>query len=220
MQQRIHELMELCTILQRQQSYMAAKIKDQDKEISELKARVNFLEDKESRNVEPTQEVAPITGGIISMEAMNILTSRGAAASVSPSDVLLTVGVPTVSGSFPTVCAIFTTASVEQIDAQVAREMEEEFARENQRLSEQLARDFEITRLHAEEELKIMIEGLKIDQRSAKRVKTSKSVSEDVSEEELKRIMQLVPLEEVYVEALQMANDLILKIHNIANSPG
>nr|GEY60038.1 hypothetical protein [Tanacetum cinerariifolium] len=42
----------------------------------------------------------------------------------------------------------------------VAREIEEEFARENQRLSEQLVRDYEIARLYAEEELKIMIEGL------------------------------------------------------------
>nr|GFB65628.1 hypothetical protein [Tanacetum cinerariifolium] len=48
----------------------------------------------------------------------------------------------------------------EQIDAQVAREIEEEFARENQRLSEELAKDSEIARLHAKEELKIMIEGL------------------------------------------------------------
>nr|GEX06621.1 hypothetical protein [Tanacetum cinerariifolium] len=48
----------------------------------------------------------------------------------------------------------------ELIDAQVAREMEEEFARDNQRLSEQLARDSEIARLHAEVELKMMIEGL------------------------------------------------------------
>nr|GEX01301.1 hypothetical protein [Tanacetum cinerariifolium] len=48
----------------------------------------------------------------------------------------------------------------EHIDAQVAKEIEEEFARENQRVSEQLARDSEIARLHAEEELKIMIEGL------------------------------------------------------------
>nr|GFC20630.1 hypothetical protein [Tanacetum cinerariifolium] len=48
----------------------------------------------------------------------------------------------------------------EQIDAQVAREMEEEFARENQRLSEQLARDAEIARIHTKEELKMMIEGL------------------------------------------------------------
>nr|GEX62681.1 hypothetical protein [Tanacetum cinerariifolium] len=123
----------------------------------------------------------------------------------------------------------------EQIDAHVAREMEEEFARENQRLSEQVARDSEIARIHAEEELKMMIEGLdrsneviakhliwkqwedfvpmsseeetervkrqglKIDQGSLKRVKISKGVSE----EELKGMMQLYPLKEVYIKALQ-----------------
>nr|GEV63451.1 hypothetical protein [Tanacetum cinerariifolium] len=92
------------------------------------------------------------------MDAVNILSSGGTPASVSTADVLPTVGVPTVSGGFPTVSVIFTTASV--IDAQFAREMEEEFVRENQRLSEQLARDSEIERLHAKEELKIMIEGL------------------------------------------------------------
>nr|GFC61805.1 hypothetical protein [Tanacetum cinerariifolium] len=50
-----------------------------------------------------------------SMEAVNILSSGGAAfstASVSPADVFPTAGVPTVSGSFSTVSAIFTTASV------------------------------------------------------------------------------------------------------------
>nr|GEY14133.1 retrovirus-related Pol polyprotein from transposon TNT 1-94 [Tanacetum cinerariifolium] len=106
-----------------------------------------------------------------SMEAANILTSGVEAASVSPVAGVSTTGVPTVSGSFPTISAIFTTASVkmvesevlkkrklqEQIDAQVAKEMEEEFARENQRMSEQLARDSKIARLHAEEELKMMI---------------------------------------------------------------
>nr|GEW86751.1 hypothetical protein [Tanacetum cinerariifolium] len=351
--------------LQRQQSQTAAKIKAQDLEISGLKARVKSLKDKNRRSAEPTQEDAPITGGIMeigeelgadkstelesndteemvnvlsSMEASNILTSGGAPASVSPVDVLPAAGVLTVSGSFPTVSAIFTTASVvtpytrrprgitirssqhmrspiigvkdkgkqkvvesevlkkrklqEQIDAQVAKEIEEEFARESQRLSEHLARDYEIARLHAEEELKMMIEGeklelinelvkyqdhrakilkyqaqqskplskkeqrefymavlkshagwktkhfrgmtleqikekfipvwkqledfvpmsskeeservkrqgLKIDQGSSKRMKTS----EDVSDEELKGMMQLVPLEEVYVEALQL----------------
>nr|GFC85367.1 hypothetical protein [Tanacetum cinerariifolium] len=47
MQQRLYELMELYTSLQRQQSQMADKIKDQDIEISRLKARVKSLEDKE-----------------------------------------------------------------------------------------------------------------------------------------------------------------------------
>nr|GEV03614.1 hypothetical protein [Tanacetum cinerariifolium] len=339
-------------------------------EISGLKARVKFLEDKERRRAEPTQEDAPIIRGIMeieeelgadkstelwsndteemvnvlsSMEAVNILTSGGAAASVSPGDVLPTVGVSTASGSFPTASPMrspiirakdkgkekVVESKVpkkrklqEQIDARVAREIEEEYARENQRLSEQLARDFEIARLHAEEELKIMIEGLdrsnkviakhlreyeqvvadlsvrekleliselvkyqdhrakilkyqaqqskplskkeqrefymsvlrshvgwktkhfrgmaleqikekfipiwkqyegfvpmsskeeskkvkrqglKIDQGNAKRMKTS----EDVSEEKLKGMMQLVPLEEVYVEALQVKHPII-----------
>nr|GEV02290.1 hypothetical protein [Tanacetum cinerariifolium] len=267
MQQRIHELMELCTSLQRQQSQMAAKIKDQDQEISELKVRVKFLKDKERRSVEPTQEDALITKEIMeigeelgadkstelgsndtedivnvlsSMEATNILISRGTAASVSPVDVFSTAGVPTVSGSFPTISVIFTTANVvtpytrrprgitigssqpmrspiigakdkgkekvvesevpkkrklqEQIDAQVAREMEEEFARENQRLSKQFARDFEIARLHAEEELKIMIEGLdKNNEVIAKHLREYEQAAADLSVgEKLELISELV----------------------------
>nr|GEY85921.1 hypothetical protein [Tanacetum cinerariifolium] len=97
------ELMELCTGLQRQQTHMAVKIKAQDLEISILKARVKFLEDKDRGSAEPSQD---------SMEAMNILTSRVAAVSVSTITGVSTIGVPTVSGLFPTVSAIFTTASV------------------------------------------------------------------------------------------------------------
>nr|GEW74304.1 synaptobrevin, longin-like domain protein [Tanacetum cinerariifolium] len=44
---------------------MAAKIKDQDLEISGLKARVKVLEDKDRGSSEPTQEDAPIRGGIM-----------------------------------------------------------------------------------------------------------------------------------------------------------
>nr|GEV26698.1 hypothetical protein [Tanacetum cinerariifolium] len=47
-----------------------------------------------------------------------------------------------------------------QIDAQVAKEMKEEIVREDQRMNEQLVRDAEIARIHAEEEVKMMIEGL------------------------------------------------------------
>nr|GEW49885.1 hypothetical protein [Tanacetum cinerariifolium] len=84
------------------------------------------------------------------MEAANILSSGGVAASVSPVDVFPTAGVPIVSGSFPTVSAIFNTASV----------VTPYTRRENQRLSEQVARDYEMARIHAEEELKLMIKGL------------------------------------------------------------
>nr|GEY52003.1 hypothetical protein [Tanacetum cinerariifolium] len=94
--------------------------------------------------------------------------------------------VPTESPTIPTIALIFTTATdsipytkrkekekmvesdtpkkkkklQEQIDVQVARELEEEMARDAQRRNEQIARDVEIARIHAEEELQIMINGL------------------------------------------------------------
>nr|GFA93455.1 hypothetical protein [Tanacetum cinerariifolium] len=54
-----------------------------------------------------------------------------------------------------------------------------------------------------EEAERVKRKGLKLDQGISKRMKTS----EDVSEEDLKGMMQLVPLEEVYVEALQATKD-------------
>nr|GEX34872.1 hypothetical protein [Tanacetum cinerariifolium] len=177
MQHRIHELMELCTILQRQQSHIVAKIEAQDLEISELKARVKSLEDKSRRNKSTelgrndTEEMVNV---LSSIEAANILTSGGAAASVSPAEVLPAASVPTVSGSFPTVSAIFTTASM--------------------RLSEQLARDSEIARLHAEEELNIMIEGLdKSNEVIAKHLQEYEQAEADLSVgEKLELINELV----------------------------
>nr|GEX66875.1 hypothetical protein [Tanacetum cinerariifolium] len=170
--------------------------------------------------------------------------------SVSPT----TISVPTGSDVVPTASPIFTTATVstpysrrkgkekmvesetpkkkklqEQMDVQMARQLEEEMAKDAQRMNEQIARDAEIVRIHAEEELQIMIDGLNrnneivakylqkyeqlaaelsIEERielisdldSAKKVKTL----EKISEEDLKAMMQLVPVEEVYVEALQL----------------
>nr|GEX76724.1 copia protein [Tanacetum cinerariifolium] len=121
MQQRLHELMELSTSLQKQQSQMADKIKDQDIEISGLKARVKSLEDKERRRADKSikkgsTDTEEMVNVLSSIEAANILSSGGIAFStvcVSPADVFPTTGVPTVSGSFPTVSAIFPTASVE-----------------------------------------------------------------------------------------------------------
>nr|GEZ34663.1 hypothetical protein [Tanacetum cinerariifolium] len=203
MQQRIHELIELYTILQRLQSQMVAKIKYQDLEISGLKARgIKDIREELGANKSTelgSNDTKEMVNVLSSMEAANILSSGGAAASVSPADVLPTAGVPTVSGSFTTTSMVtpYTRRSrgiiirssqpmripiisakdkgkekvietevpkkkklQEQIDAQVAREIEEGFSQKNQRLSEQVARDSEIARMHAEEELKLMIEGL------------------------------------------------------------
>nr|GEX48779.1 hypothetical protein [Tanacetum cinerariifolium] len=51
-----------------------------------------------------------------------------------------------------------------------------------------------------EEGERVKRKGLRLEHESAKKVKTS----EEVSEEDLKEMMQLVPVEEVYVEALQL----------------
>nr|GFB40212.1 hypothetical protein [Tanacetum cinerariifolium] len=48
----------------------------------------------------------------------------------------------------------------EQIDAQVARELEEQQEKEDMRMNEQIARDAEVARIHAEEELQGMIDSL------------------------------------------------------------
>nr|GEU85323.1 hypothetical protein [Tanacetum cinerariifolium] len=97
--------------------------------------------------------------------------------------------VPTVSIPpaivVPTASLIFTTAAVatpytrrkgkkkmvesdtpkkkklqEQMDVEMARQLEKEMARDAQRMNEQIAMDAEIARIHAEEELQIMIDGL------------------------------------------------------------
>nr|GEX97925.1 hypothetical protein [Tanacetum cinerariifolium] len=180
--------MELCTGLQRQQTQMAAKIKAQDLEISGLKARVKFLEDKDRGRAEPSQEDALIKGGTVS---------------VSPICVATTIGVPTVSGLFPTISVIFTTASV--IDAQVAREMEEKSARENQRLSKQLVRDSEIARLHAEKELKMMIEGLdRSNEVIAKHLQEFEQAAADMSVgEKIELINELVKYQDHHAKILK-----------------
>nr|GFC96818.1 hypothetical protein [Tanacetum cinerariifolium] len=61
---------------------------------------------------------------------------------------------------------------------------------------------------------------IRFEQESAKKLKTSEEVSEEVKspdevlKEKVKEMMQLVPIEEVYVEALQVTHPLIdWKVH-------
>nr|GEV07959.1 hypothetical protein [Tanacetum cinerariifolium] len=118
---------------------MASKITAQDLEISNLKARIKLLEDKDGGGAEPSGEDATIKGRsletgeeagvekstkrgsndteelvnvLTSMDAANILTSGVQAVSIPPVTKVSNIGVPTGSGLVPTVSAIFTTASV------------------------------------------------------------------------------------------------------------
>nr|GFD32037.1 hypothetical protein [Tanacetum cinerariifolium] len=148
------------------------------------------LETEEEAGVEKSTERGSnnkeeLVNVLTSLDAASILTSGVQVVSVPSAAEVATVSVPTGSGMIPTTSLIFTTASVvtpysrrkgkenivesdtpkkkklqEHIDVQVAREMEEQIARENQRRSEQIAKDAEIARIHAEEELQMLIDGL------------------------------------------------------------
>nr|GEW14949.1 retrovirus-related Pol polyprotein from transposon TNT 1-94 [Tanacetum cinerariifolium] len=132
-----------------------------------------------------SNDIEELLNVFTSLDVANILTSRLQVVSVPPAAEVSTVGIPTGSGLVPTASLIFITASVvtpysrrkckekmvesdtpkkkklqEQIYVQVAREMEKQMAREDQKRNEQIARDAKIARIHAEEELQMMINGL------------------------------------------------------------
>nr|GEU95249.1 synaptobrevin, longin-like domain protein [Tanacetum cinerariifolium] len=187
MQQKLNELTNLCTRLQRQQDEMALKITAQDLEISQLKARVRLLEDREGGAIERSTE----KGSNDTEEMVNVLTfldattvlSSGVSVSISPVTEVSIAEVPTGSGSIPTASPpgtgvsssgvstgngsvptaslIFTTATVATPYTR-RKEME----RDAQRMNEQIIRDAEIARIHAEEELHIMIDGLDMNNES------------------------------------------------------
>nr|GEU83419.1 hypothetical protein [Tanacetum cinerariifolium] len=174
MQQKLDELMALCTSLQRQQSEMVSKFAAQELEIINLKARVKLLKDREGGGITQSRDNAPIKGRSLdegeeaakkgsddTEEMVTVLTSLDAATVLSsrvnevptgsgsiPTAGPPTTRVPTGSEVVPTISPIFTTAT------------ERGNGRDAQRMNEQIARDAEIAIIHVEEELQMMIDGL------------------------------------------------------------
>ncbi|GJX62379.1 hypothetical protein Tco_0295279 [Tanacetum coccineum] len=105
-------------------------------------------------------------------EMANVFTT--ASPPVPPVSLFVPTVAATASEKDSTAAVITTTTAVtpytrrtrasrgvqEQMSEHLAREPEEEFAQENQRLREQAARDGKIARLHTEGELKMMIDEL------------------------------------------------------------
>nr|GFA21502.1 hypothetical protein [Tanacetum cinerariifolium] len=169
-----------------QQSEMVFKFAAQELEIINLKARVRLLEDIEGGGIAQSGDDAPIKrrkqlkdGGV------QVVSTAAEVATVTVSIPTGSGVVSTASPTIPTTASIFTTATEstlytrrkgketmveyetpkkkkvqEQIDVQLARELEEEMARDAQRMNEQIAQDAEITRLHVEKELQMLIDGL------------------------------------------------------------
>nr|GEY15612.1 hypothetical protein [Tanacetum cinerariifolium] len=166
MQQKLNELTALYTSLQRQQSEMISKFALQELEINRLKARIKLLEDKDRGVAAHSGDDAPIKGRSLdegeeaaervsddTEEMETVLTSMDAAKSTpytrrKGKEKIVKSDTPKKK------------KLQEQIDVQVVRELEEQMAREDQRMSEQIARDVEVARIHAEEELQMMINSL------------------------------------------------------------
>nr|GEV81222.1 ribonuclease H-like domain-containing protein [Tanacetum cinerariifolium] len=133
-----------------------------------------------------TEEMATV---LTSMDATSVLASGVAKVPTGSGSIPIAsppaAEVPTGSDVVPTAGLIFITATVvtpytrrkgketmvefttpkkkkiqEKMDIQMARQLAEEMERDAQRMNEQIARDAEIARIYAEEELQIMIDGL------------------------------------------------------------
>nr|GEZ25159.1 hypothetical protein [Tanacetum cinerariifolium] len=214
---------------------------------------------------------------LTSMDAATVLTSGvvdvpTGSGSIPTASTPAEEQVPTGSDVVPTASLVFATTTVvtpyrrrkgkevmvesetlkkqkvqEQIDAQVARELEEQLERGSKKEYHQFASELPFERRielitdlgmsfeeveakfnsvykqmedfipmgSKEEAERIKRKGLNLEQESAKKHKTSEEVSEEamspeeVPEEKVKEMMQLVPIEEVYVEALQVKHPII-----------
>nr|GEV35987.1 hypothetical protein [Tanacetum cinerariifolium] len=297
MQQTIYELTAFCTSLQRQHSELISKFEAHELEINRLKVRVKLLEDREGVAIERSGDDAPINGRNLdeweaavervsddTKEMATVLTSMDAATVLASGVVEVPTGsgsiptasppaneVPTSSDVVPTTGPMFATAIV--VTPYTRRKGKEVM----------IARDAKVARIHVEEKLQSMIDGLdrsnetvakylqeyqqfaselplerrielisnlvryqdnyakledfipmgskeeaerlkrkglSLEQKSMKKLKTSEEVTEEakspdeVPEEKVKEMMQLVPIEEVYVEALQVKHPIIdWKVH-------
>nr|GEY90668.1 hypothetical protein [Tanacetum cinerariifolium] len=152
LQLQIQELMDLCTSLQRIQTDMVSKFEAQELEITRLKDKIKLLEDKDEGDADQYGDDDPIKGRRMNEgeeaakrvsddteEMVTVLTSMDAAS------ILTSGGVQVIQ---------------EQMDIQMARQLEEEMERDAQRMNEKITRDTEIARIHTKEELQIMIDGL------------------------------------------------------------
>nr|GEV16336.1 hypothetical protein [Tanacetum cinerariifolium] len=107
------------------------------------------------RTSEDIEEMATV---LTTIDAATVLASRAVEVPTGSGSIpIVGAKVPNGSEVVPTASLTFATAIV------VARELEEQLVREDQRRAKQIARDAEIVRIHAEEELQSMIDGLDIN---------------------------------------------------------
>nr|GEX24270.1 UBN2 domain-containing protein [Tanacetum cinerariifolium] len=142
-----------------------------------------------------------------------------------------TAEVPTGSEVVPTASLVFATATV--VTPYRRRKGKEVMVQQRKPWTKKQNRDYYMAVIKSnlgwkvkdfrgskEEAERIKRKGLSLEQESAKKQKTSEEVTEEakspdeIPEEKVKEMMQLVPIEEFYVEALQVKHPIIdWKVH-------
>nr|GFB28362.1 hypothetical protein [Tanacetum cinerariifolium] len=141
------------TLPHEQQLEMVSRFEAQELEINSLKARIKLLEDKDRGVAEQSRDDAPIKGGatILASGVVDVSTSSRSISTAGPP----ATGVPIGSDVVPTAGLIFATATVfTPYTRRKGKEtMVESETPKDQRISEQIAKDAKIARIHTEEEL-------------------------------------------------------------------
>nr|GFA19975.1 uncharacterized mitochondrial protein AtMg00810-like [Tanacetum cinerariifolium] len=226
MQQTIPKLTVLCTSLQRQLSELTAKFQAQEVEINRLKDRVKLLEEREGVAATRSRDDAPIKGR--SMDEGEVATERISDDSEEMATVLTfmdaatvlasgVVDVPTGSGSIP------TAKEAERIKRK-GLNLDQE-SKKKQKTSEDVPEEAmsleevpeEKNFMHAPVEWKLY-DTCGVHHLTSKDKEIFMLVEKDYR---LRKGLALVMISyKLQVENYsQMANDLILKIYRIGNSP-
>nr|GEY31555.1 hypothetical protein [Tanacetum cinerariifolium] len=209
MQHNISELMTLCTSLQRvkvleDKEGVAAKQFGDDAPIKGKS--INEGEAAAKRISNDSEEIARV---LTSIDAATVLaggidvpTGSGFIPTAGPPATVISTG----SKVGPTASPIVTRKKdkevmvesdtpkkkklQEHIDAQVAKELEEQQEKEDMRMNEQIAKDAEVARIHAEEELQRMIDSL--DQSNETIAKYLQEYQDFASELPLEKRIELI----------------------------
>nr|GEV04844.1 integrase, catalytic region, zinc finger, CCHC-type, peptidase aspartic, catalytic [Tanacetum cinerariifolium] len=217
MQHKLNELTDLCTRLIKMLEDKDGGGDEPSGEDTTIKGRI--LETGEEAAIEKSIErgsndIEELVNVLTSLDAASILTIEVQMVSVPPTAEVATVSVLTGSGMVPTASLILPLLVWlhPTQGEKVAGEMEEQIAREDQKMNEQISKDTKIARIHAEEELQMLIDRLdRNNETVAKYLQEYEQFAADLSIGERIELINnlLVPVEEVYVEALQVKHLII-----------
>nr|GEZ76719.1 hypothetical protein [Tanacetum cinerariifolium] len=211
-------------------------VADQSRDDAPIKGRRLDVEEEVAKRVsDDTEEMATV---LTSMDAVTVLSS-GVAEVPTGSGSIPTASppateVPTGSDVVPTTGPIFATAIV--VTPYTRRKGKENMIESNEIVAKylqeyhQFATELPIERRielisdlvryqdnYAKEEAeRFKRKGIRFKQESVKKLKTSEEVkaTKEVTEEKVKEMIQLVPVDEIYVEALQVKHPIIdWKVH-------